>query len=102
MEPLNDDELNRLLARWEAPPAPSHLERRIFGKQPWYRWLWASSIPVPVPALMLLLLLVSALVYFTPRSKPTLPTTVRELKFSDFQPVSEIKPRIVRRNHESN
>ena len=102
MEPLNDRELSELLARWEAPPAPAHLERRIFGGEPWYRWLWNGSIPIPVPALALLLLLLSALAYFAPRLQPALPVTARELKFSDFQPVSEIKPRIVRRNHESN
>ena len=48
MEPLNDNELRDLLRQWEAPAAPQHLERRIFGeprKKPWYRWLLTGSIP---------------------------------------------------------
>ncbi len=101
MEPLNDNELSHLLRQWEAPAAPPHLERRIFGKprkQPWHRWLLMGSIRVPVPVFVLLLLVLSALTYFLPRTRPAAPAPAPELSLSDFQPVAELKPRIIRRN----
>ena len=104
MEPLNDNELGDLLRQWEAPAAPPHRERRIFGeprKQPWHRWLLTGSIRVPVPVFVLLLVL-SALTYVLPRSRPAPPAFVREVSLSDFQPVTELKPRIIRRVYESN
>ena len=92
MEPLNENDLHDLLRRWEAPPAPPALERRIFGEQPWYRWLLRGSIRIPVPAVALLLLMLwSAWTFLSPASPPV----PRELSFSDFQPVKELKPRVV-------
>jgi hypothetical protein len=106
MEPLNDNELRDLLRQWEAPAAPPHLERRIFGepqKQPWYRWMLTGSIRVPVPVFaVLLLLVVSALAYFLPRTRQAQPAFAPEVRFSDFQPVAELKPRIIRRGYERN
>lgn len=105
MEPLNDNELRDLLRQWEAPEAPPHLERRIFAeppKQPWYRWLLTGSIRIPVPALVLLLLVLSALTYILPRGRRPPLATAPELKLSDFQPVAEVKPRIIRRAYENN
>jgi hypothetical protein len=99
MEPLNDQDLQDLLRRWDAPPAPAHLEKRIFGerkKQPWYRWLVTGSVPVPVPALVLLLLALSVLSFVLPRNRQATFTLVREVRLSDFQPVAELKPRIIR------
>jgi hypothetical protein len=106
MEPLNDQELRELLRRWDAPSAPSHLERRIFGepkKQPWYAWLFTGSIRVPVPALVLLLFFVAAVTYLLPRGRLTpAPPPDTRLSLSDFQPVNELKPRIIRRTYERN
>ncbi len=99
MEPLNDDELNALLRRWEAPAAPPALERRIFGRpepRGWWRWLVAGSVRVPVPVFVTLLVMLSALSYFAARTHPARPAAVRELKFSDFQPVAKLQPRIIR------
>jgi hypothetical protein len=50
MEPLNDQELNRLLRQWEAPSAPATLRipnRRTRPSR--WSWLWNGSIRVPVP-----------------------------------------------------
>lgn len=105
MEPLNDNELRDLLRLWEAPAAPPHLERRIFGglrKPPWYLWLLTGWIRVPVPALVLLLAMLSALTYFLPRNRQALPVSTHEVRLSDFQPVAELNPRIIRRADESN
>lgn len=105
MEPMNDDELRDLLRQWEAPEAPVRLEGRIFGerpRQPWHRWLMTGSVRVPVPAFALVLLALSALAYVLPRGgqAPARPAEVREVSFSEFQPVAELKPRIIRRSHE--
>jgi fatty acid desaturase len=105
MEPLNDNELRDLLRQWEAPAAPQHLERRIFGeprKQPWYRWLLTGSIRVPVPVFALLLVVWSALTYVLPRARQTSSAFAREVRMSDFQPVAELKPRIIRRDYDKN
>ena len=105
MEPLNDNELRDLLRQWKAPPAPPHLERRIFGeprKRPWYRSLLTGSIRVPVPALVLLLVVLSVLVSVAVRNRRALPVWAREVGLSDFQPVSELRPRIIRRAYEGN
>jgi hypothetical protein len=108
MEPLNDGELRELLDKWEAPGAPAMLERRIFGdsergKQRWYRWLVSGSIRVPVPVaavLLAVLLLVWSLRPAGPRSGSA--PVAHELAFSDFRPVKELKPRVVRSNYEGN
>ncbi|MEX2264305.1 MAG: hypothetical protein WD696_20290 [Bryobacteraceae bacterium] len=104
MEPLNDNELRDLLRQWDAPAAPAHLERQIFGeprKQRW-RWLLTGSIRVPVPVFALLLLVLSALMYVLPRSRRAPPAFAHEVSLSDFQPVAELKPRIIRRAYETN
>ena len=105
MEPLNENELRDLLRQWKAPAAPPHLERRIFGGQggrPWYRWLLTGSIRVPVPALVLLTVMISAWMYVLLRNGQAPLVSAREVKLSDFRPVSELKPRIIRRTHENN
>ncbi len=99
MEPLNDSELHDLLRQWDAPAAPPHLERRIFGgprKRPWYSWLLTGSVRVPVPALVLLLVILGALTYVLR------PVSTHEVRLSDFQPVSELKPKIIRGIYENN
>lgn len=104
MEPLNDNELRDLLRQWEAPAAPPHLERRIFGepgKQPWHRWLLTGSIRIPVPVFVLLLAVLSALTYLAPHKRQVAPAPTREVRLSDFQPVAELKPRIIRRAYEN-
>jgi hypothetical protein len=105
MEPLNDNELRNLLRQWEAPAAPPYLEDRIFGvsaKQPWYRWLLTGTIRLPVPAFVLLLLGLPVFMYLMDRDRQAPPALADEVSLSDFQPVSELKPRIIRRIYESN
>ena len=104
MQPLNDGELSDLLRTWQAPPAPPHLERRIFGgpRKSVLSWLLTGSICVPVPAVLALVLLLSTLAYIVPRSRQPQPTPIRPLRLSDFRPVPELKPRIIRRAYENN
>ena len=103
MQPLNDDELRGLLRLWHAPPTPLSLENRILAAansspfQRCWRWLATGSIRVPVPvgiaACVLLLLLA-----FQSLRKPKQPVG----NLSQFQPVTELKPRIVRSSYEAN
>jgi len=105
MQPLNDNELRDLLRQWEAPAAPPYLERRIFGeprKKAWRRWLLTGSIRVPVPVFALLLVVLSAMTWVLPRRRQAPPALVRPVSLSDFQPVAELKPRIIRRVYENN
>lgn len=104
MEPLNDSELRKLLRQWEVPAAPPHLEQRIFRgrREPWFRWLLTGSIRVPVPALVLLLAALSGAGYLMRREAAVAPPAYSgDVSFSEFQPVAELKPRIVGRTYES-
>jgi len=37
MEPLSDEQLDRLLAAWVAPPVPRDIEQRLFPRKQ-HRW----------------------------------------------------------------
>ncbi len=105
MEPLNDNDLRELLRAWEAPGAPADLERRIFdrpGTRPWYAWLWRGSIRIPVPVFVLLVVMLAALAYLPGKRRQAPAGFTGEVTLSDFQPVAELKPRIIRRAYESN
>jgi hypothetical protein len=102
MQPLNDDELRGLLRLWHAPPTPSGLEDRLLAAanpspfERGWRWLAAGSIRVPVPvgiAACVLLLLLAFQVLRTPKQPVG--------TLSQFQPVTELKPRIVRSSYEA-
>jgi hypothetical protein len=93
MEPLNDEELKEILREWPAPPAPAHLEARIFAAPAWWRWLLTGSIRIPVPALALALLALAAVFFFN--RKPAPPTGL-----ADFQPVKQLNVRVIRSNYE--
>lgn len=110
MEPLNDDQLRELLREWQAPPAPPTLEARVFealsvsrstrSSQPWWRWLFTGSIRVPVPVGALAVIAFAALIVFSLSArKPAVPVT-DSISFSEFHPVKELKPRIIRSSYE--
>ena len=48
---LSDSELDNLLKKWEAPPAPARLRAAVFPEEPKPRWrrLWSASFRVPLP-----------------------------------------------------
>ncbi len=94
---MNDHELDDLLRRWEAPAAPEHLEARIFGARPsaWH-WLLRGSVRIPVPVMLALLLLAGVWFAWSPKKNEAAKPAVHEVRLSDFQPVAEIKPRIIR------
>jgi hypothetical protein len=102
MQPLNDDELRGMLRLWHAPPTPSGLENRVLAAanpspfKRYWRWFATGSIRVPVPvgvgAFVLLLVLA-----FQALRGPKQPVG----SLSQFQPVTELRPRIVRSNYEA-
>ena len=102
MEPMNDDDLSKILRQWEAPAAPHGLEQKIRARtrsQPalvrWFRWLLTGSVRVPVPVGLCLLFV---LIFWAVRdSRPAASTNL-----SEFQQVKEFKPRVVRTIHDSN
>jgi hypothetical protein len=121
-EPERDEELSRLLARWEAPVVPESLDERVlkaYRRQagtapPWWALLLGSSIRVPVPvaiALALLLLLTTAFALRPAPPPPTAGTTggggpvqaaqgaspvVTGTSLAGFQPVAEVTATVVR------
>lgn len=112
MQPLNDDELSKLLARWRAPRAPASLDEAVRSAveakagpgrpRPWWHWMLRGQIRVPVPlgALTLAALAVlAALAFRTPTVEA--PREV-ESGFSDFEVVEELNPRIIRSAYEDN
>ena len=104
MEPLDDRELNNLLREWAAPPAPSRLRDGLFPTNaPWWQRFWRAQIRIPVPlAVCLVLLLLAGLWQFAkPRPAP-LSQSADIVTFRELQPVKELKPRIIRRQHEEN
>jgi len=118
-----DEELSRLLGRWEAPIVPEGLDERVLGayrkrsglaRAPWSRF-FSSSITVPVPvalALVLALLLTAALALRPASPPPTAESpggasssapvqaaqtapVVTGTSLAGFQPVSEITATVV-------
>jgi len=73
MEPLNDNELNQLLRRWEAPEAPQSLQIPSSPKPSLWQWLWSGRIQVPVPLGVLACACVAALLLFSFGPKSVIP-----------------------------
>ena len=104
MEPLNDSELHELLAEWSALPAPESLEDRIFRKRTALRrsvWLLTGNISVPVPVFLLLIVALCFLgLGVMNRNVPQ--KAGRQASFSDFRPVKQLQPKIIRSSYEEN
>src|SRR6185436_18352919 len=101
MEPLDEKELSQILRRWEAPPAPPSLGRRIFPERQssvrWWQWLLTGSIRIPVPVGVVVVLLLALWVYSSTSSHETVTTQPsRAVPMAEFQPVKQLEPRIIR------
>jgi hypothetical protein len=99
MQPLNDEELRNVMKKWVAPATPANLESRVMAathSAPWWRWLVTGSIRVPVPVLagcLILMLLLAVQILHRP--------VTRGQSLAAFEPVNELKPRIIRSSHEA-
>ena len=61
------------------------------------------SVRIPVPVLALILMAIIALQVLPRRERAHMPTgTLREVRLSDFEPVPEANPVVVRRTHYEN
>ena len=94
MEPLDRDELSneeldRVLRAWTAPPAPAQLKGAIFGSagRPWWWKLWSASVRIPAPALLILAALLG--IAFWRRN-------ITGGADHQLQPVAELRPKIIR------
>jgi hypothetical protein len=96
MEPLNDDELKGVLREWKAPDSPASLERKLFPRQRWWRWLLSGTIRVPVPVGLATLAVFGFLVY--ERRQPTL--AAGSVSIADFHPIENTTPQIIRSSYE--
>ena len=112
MEPLEDreltdKELDGLLCQWKTPPPPPGLRAAIFGvpAASWWRRIWTASIrvPAPVAACLLILLALGAWLWVKqPSGNSPPPREAQLVGFRELRPVSEFRPRIIRRHHAEN
>ena len=102
MEPLSDEELRALLQKWQEPGAPHSLQAKVLGpprSEPWWKWLITGSIRIPAPVGLLNCAAGDRPgVLWRPRKQPP----AGEVNLADFQPVKELKPRIIRSLYENN
>ena len=100
MEPLNDQELNKLLEQWTAPGAPRDL--KLPKHESWWRWFVNGSIRIPVPVGVALVIAAGVWLYATrATTKPAQPAA-KAVSLVDFRPVGQMEPRVIGRANESN
>jgi hypothetical protein len=98
-ESFDDNELNAMLQEWKAPPPSANLRGAMFPQIPWWRRALAAEIRIPIPlAVAALLLLFAGIWLFQPAPSP--PSSTQLVTFRELRPVSELKPRIIRRTYE--
>jgi hypothetical protein len=87
MEPLNDDELNKLLDRWEAPARPHSLRLKVFASKPsLWRRLWTGSLRVPIPVAVGAALLIVLWLQYSSASRSA------PVSLAGFEPVRRLDP----------
>ena len=102
MEPLDDKELDTLLRKWEAPPAPASLRAKVVPPSQWWQWLTRGTIRIPVPVGIAVLLVIAAFFYFRPADRQTVAQPAKSVSLADFQPVKQLEPRVIGRANEGN
>ena len=99
MDPLNDDELKRLLQTWQAPQAPASLSRRVLHRDiPLWRHALSASFRVPVPvAVAAALVIVLLLVYRKPPSRSDVQQQPAQagVSLAGFEPVRRLEPILI-------
>src|SRR5437763_16222774 len=100
MEP-NDPELRKLLREWEVPGAPPSLEQRVLGNTRPRTTGWRAlltgyiRVPVPVGLAMAIALVVLAVLAIRERPAPAGPPVEMTVDLKRFQPVQEVKVRVI-------
>ena len=102
---LSDRELDRLLRQWSAPAAPERLRAGVFpeGRRGWWARFWSGSVRVPVPAAcaVAMLLGVSVWRWMAPPARVVI-VQAPAAGAPKFQPVLELRPRIVKAEDAAN
>lgn len=100
MEPLNDRDLDDLLAAWRAPSMPPEVDRRIMHQRrgAWMSWLLKGRIVLPVPVLALVTLGILVLAAVTVRVPRTNESPAA--RSQGLQPVKHLNIRIIRSGYE--
>jgi len=124
---LSDRELDEILRQWESPEPPARLRTALFPEtaRPWWQRMWGTSIHIPVPLGAALVTAAVALAVWRWPSPPVAPPTRIErvevpvmqerivtvyrdrpsapaVDLQKLQPVAELRPVILRRNHAQN
>jgi hypothetical protein len=100
-EPLNDDELNKLLKQWESPvSAPREMEQALLARinEPLWRRFWTMSFRIPAPVAAALIVSLAAWLLLATRN----PQPKASTQDAGFEPVKEWKTTIVRSSYVSN
>ena len=102
---LSERELDRLLREaWKSPPAPARLRGKIFQPQnrgSWWRSFWNISIRIPLPVACCLTILL-AVAAWKWQARPAASAVegrtvaVPAPVVPKFQPVLELRPRIIK------
>jgi hypothetical protein len=97
MEPLDENELNQLLRRWEAPAAPPALKQRVFPQSTsLWSWLLKGNVRIPVPVALAAALLVALWIYHSrPAASPRAGAEPATVRLTDFKPVRQLEPVLV-------
>jgi hypothetical protein len=96
MEPLNENELDELLRKWEAPGAPPSLKRHVFPvRASWWAWLFRGTIRVPVPLVLAAAVLIALWVHYSRSSAPPRAAEPGTVSLADFKPVPQLEPVVV-------
>jgi hypothetical protein len=85
-----------MLQQWQAPHTPPSLDAKVLGaarQTRWWKWILTGSIRIPVPV-GILAAVAAAWLFFQSQTPPK--PSVQEVNLANFQPVKELKPRIVR------
>jgi hypothetical protein len=96
MEPLNENELNQLLRKWEAPSAPPTLRQRVLRPQKSrLAWLLTGSIRIPVPAAIAVAALIALWIHYSHPANPPRVSDPGSVSLADFRPVHQLEPVLV-------
>src|SRR6478672_4958135 len=96
MEPLDENELNQLLRKWEAPSAPPSLKQRVLRPQKSrLSWLLRGSIRIPVPAAIAVAALIALWIHYSHPANPPRASEPGSVSLADFRPVHQLEPVLV-------
>ena len=96
MEPLDENELNQLLRKWEAPSAPPSLKQRVLRPQKSrLAWLLTGSIRIPVPAAIAVAALIALWIHYSHPANPPRASEPSSVSLADFRPVHQLEPVLV-------